>query len=92
MSAVTATTDREMMEKSAGIELFKRIEEKNFGGMVAMLSQSKIGLEYLDEVANTPFLYACYLGRHPFVRYLAESGANIKRINVFGKTFYIHLF
>lgn len=87
MSAVIAATDREMMEKSSGIKLFKQIEKKNFAGMVEMLSQSKIGLEYLDEIANTPFLYACYLGRHPFVKYLAESGANIKRINVFGKPF-----
>lgn len=86
----SAQTDREMMEKMSGERLFAYIAMQNFDGMVEMLSESKIGLEYLDENANTPFLFACYLGRFLFVKFLASRGANIKRINVFGNLIFFH--
>lgn len=82
----SAQTDREMMEQQSGEKLFAHIAAQNFDGMVGMLSQSLIGLEYLDENANTPFLFACYLGRFLYVKFLVSRGANIKRINVFGNS------
>lgn len=89
MPAITYVTEREMMEKSAGKKLFEYIERQNFNGMDQMLSKSQIGLEHLDDFSNTPFLFACYLGRYPFVKYLAECGANILRINVLGKIHFL---
>lgn len=91
MPAADTGTDREMVEASAGTKLFEQIEQGDFVGMVEMLSKSKIGLEHLDENANSPFLYACYLGRYPFVKYLVECGANIERINIFGNLFFCPL-
>lgn len=89
MPAINAGMGREMMEASAGTKLFEQIEQGDFVGMVKMLSKSKIWLEHLDENANSPFLYACYLGRYPFVKYLTECGANLQRINVFGNFFFV---
>lgn len=84
MPGITAFTDEEVMEVTAGTRLFKFIAEQNFAGIEGMLSKSNVGLEHLDEISNTPFLYACYLGRYPFVKYLHKRGADIMRINVFG--------
>lgn len=85
IATASATNTVHSFEGKAGTDLFGIIERKDFHALVVTLTQSKLGLEQLDGNANTPLLFACYLGYHPFVKYLVECGADIGRINVFGK-------
>lgn len=80
----TSTKLEKLNERWYGRQIIECINRNNFNGLIDFLSKTNVGLDYLDEFANTPFLYACYLGRCHFVKFLSDCGANVQRINIYG--------
>lgn len=66
--------------------IFECIERNDLTTLKHLLSFDDAQfLECLDDFSNTPFLYACHLGRYRIAAYLLAHGADYKRINIFGK-------